>query len=196
MTDLEWVLDRFWHPIYHAMEVNMISMFAPTLLTSPMSALMNETLPSHANLDPVSSFEHLCIVYNTFPLSILSPVEMNITVDRRTEVVQGNNVTLWCNAESMSVANLTSYVWRNSLGVVTPDGSRVNITVHNASYSNYYGDFIFNSSLTFSPLLPSDGDRYECELTIGLPEVGVNISNTTTADLRVRGLLTSISLYV
>ena len=118
----------------------------------------------------------------------LFPVDMNITVDPRTQVVAGNVVTLWCNASSPSVANLTSFEWRNSQGAVTPDGSRINITVYNASYSYYYGAFIFNSSLTFSPIMPSDGDRYECELTIGLPEVGVNISNTTTADIRILGL--------
>ena len=114
---------------------------------------------------------------------------MNIAVDRRSEIVAGNDVTFWCNAESPSVANLTSYVWRNSRGVVTPDGSRIDIALRNGSYSDYYGVFIFNSSLTFSPLLPSDGDRYECELTIGLPQVGVNISNTTSTDVRIIGLL-------
>jgi hypothetical protein len=113
---------------------------------------------------------------------------MNITVDRRTDVVVGNTATFWCNAESPSVANLTSYVWRNSRGVVTPDNSRITIELRNASYSSYYGDFIFNSSLTFSPLVPSDGDRYECELTISLPDVGVNITNTTSTDIRIRGL--------
>ena len=112
---------------------------------------------------------------------------MNIAVNRSTEIVERNNVTLWCNAQSSSVANLTSYSWRNSQGVVVSDGGRVNITLHNGSYSNYYGEFIFNSSLTFSPLLPSDGDRYVCELTIALPEVGVNISNTTASNLRIRG---------
>ena len=112
---------------------------------------------------------------------------MNITVNRSTEIVEGNNVTLWCNAQSSSVANLTSYLWRNSQGEIISDRGRVNITLYNASYSNYYGEFIFNSSLTFSPLLPSDGDRYICELTIALPEVGVNISNTTESDLRIRG---------
>ena len=111
---------------------------------------------------------------------------MNITVNRSTEIVEGNNVTLWCNAQSSSVANLTSYLWRNSRGDIISDRGRVNITLHNASYSNYYGDFVFNSSLTFSPVLPSDGGRYICELTIALPEVGVNISNTTESDY-IRG---------
>jgi hypothetical protein len=115
-------------------------------------------------------------------------IDMNIVIEERTEVVQENNVTLWCNAMTYSVANLTSYSWRNSQGVVVADGTRVNISLLNASYSNYYGAFIFNSSLSFSPLWPSDGDRYECELTLSLPRVGVNISNTTTTDLRVRVL--------
>ena len=114
---------------------------------------------------------------------------MNIVVNRSVEIVERNNITLWCNAQSDSVANLTSFSWRNSQGVIVSDGSRVNITLHNGSYDNYYGVFIFNSSLTFSPLLPSDGDRYTCELTIALPEVGVNISNTTETNLRVRGKL-------
>ena len=113
---------------------------------------------------------------------------MNIAINSSIELVEGNNVTLWCNAQSISVANLTSFIWRNSDGDEVVDGGRVNITVHNASFSNFYGEFIFNSSLTFSPVLPSDGDRYECELIISLPEVGVNISNTTATDLRIRGL--------
>ena len=118
----------------------------------------------------------------------LSPVDMNITVDPRTDVVVGNTVTFWCNAESPSVANITSYMWQNSRGVVTPDDSRISIELRNASYSSYYGAFIFNSSLTFSPLVPSDGDRYECVLTISLPDVGVNITNTTSTDIRILGL--------
>lgn len=114
---------------------------------------------------------------------------MNITINSSsTELVEGNNVTLWCNAQSYSVANLTSYGWRNSRGPVVADGRRVNITLYNSSYSEYYGVFIFNSSLTFSPVWPSDGERYYCDLTIALPNVGVNISNTTARDLRIRGL--------
>jgi hypothetical protein len=113
---------------------------------------------------------------------------MNIAVNRSTEIVERNNVTLWCNAQSSSVANLTSYSWRNSQGVVVSDGGRVNITLHNGSYSNYYGEFIFNSSLTFSPVLASDRGDYVCELTIALPQVGVDISNTTSTNLHVTAI--------
>jgi hypothetical protein len=112
---------------------------------------------------------------------------MNIAVNRSTEIVERNNVTLWCNAQSSSVANLTSYSWRNPQGVIVSDGGRVNITLHNGSYSNYYGEFIFNSSLTFSPVLASDRGDYVCELTIALPQVGVDISNTTSTNLHVTG---------
>ena len=112
---------------------------------------------------------------------------MRIADDPGSELLEGNNVTLWCNAQGYSVANLTSYSWRNSQGDIVSDGKRINITLHNASYSNYYGDFIFNSSLTIFPLLPSDGDQYTCELTLALPRVGVNISNTTVRDIRVAG---------
>ena len=112
---------------------------------------------------------------------------MAIAIDPGTELFEGNNVTFWCNAQADSVANLTSYSWRNSQGEIVSDGARINITLHNASYSIYYGEFIFNSSLTISPLLPSDGDQYTCNLTLALPRVGVNISNTTVRDIRVAG---------
>ena len=112
---------------------------------------------------------------------------MNIVVNRSVEIVERNNITLWCNAQSSSVANLTSFSWRNSRGEVVSDGSRVNITLHNGSYSNYYSAFIFNSSLTFSPVVASDRDDYVCELKIALPKVGVNISNTTSTRLSVTG---------
>ena len=131
-------------------------------------------------------------VYNNYNLIDLNShfyttVDINIAVNPETDIVEGNNVTLWCNAQSSSVANLTSYSWQNSQGQIVSDRGRINITLHNGSYNNNYGVFIFNSSLTFSPLLPSDGDRYICNLTIGLPQVGVNISNTTTRAIRVSG---------
>ena len=154
-----------------------------TRQTSPVCVLMNVMLHSPVNLDSVC-FAQPCDRVNT----IFSLVDMNIAIDGSTELAEGNTVTLWCNAQSDSVANLTSYTWRNSRGVVVSDGGRINITLHNGSYIGYYGQFIFNSSLTFSPLWPSDGDRYVCELTIALPRVGVNITNTTSFDLRIRGL--------
>ena len=124
----------------------------------------------------------------TMIFSLFVPlVDMRIADDPGSELLEGNNVTFWCNAQGYSVANLTSYSWRNSQGDIISDGKRINITLHNASYSNYYGDFIFNSSLTIFPLLPSDGDQYTCELTLALPRVGVNISNTTVRDIRVAG---------
>ena len=112
---------------------------------------------------------------------------MDIVVNRSTSVMAGNNVTIWCNAQSSSVANFSSFAWLNSRGAIIPYSPRVNITIHNASYSDYYGQFIFNSSLTYSPLLPTDGDLHMCNLTIRLPRVGTNISNTTATAIRVEG---------
>ena len=184
---LEQALVQFLCQTYLAVGLSMISTCAPTPQKYQLFALMSEMLQFVVSQDPVSpifTIHYMCML----KYFILHTVSMNISVDRRTEAVAGNNVTFWCNAESGSVANFTSFAWWNSRGIVTSDGSRINVTIHNASYSNYYGSFIFNSSLSFTPLLASDGDRYECELRIGLPEVGVNISNTTSADIRVRGM--------
>ena len=120
----------------------------------------------------------------------LSAVNMNIAYNQSIGVVAGSDVTIWCNANSPSVANFTSFFWANSQGQIVDDGQRVNITIHNASYNDGYGQFVFNSSLTYSPIRPTDGDRHTCSLTIALPNVGTNISNTTSRGIRVESKIT------
>lgn len=156
--------------------------------TTEIPGICTHTRDAAASCQPgfsESSCNPKSIIMCQFSLFIL--VDMSIAVDNRTVLFEGNNITLWCNAQVYSVANLTSYSWRNSRGEILYNGERINITLHNASYSDYYGDFIFNSSLTIFPLLPSDGDTYTCELTVALPRVGINITNTTERDIRVRG---------
>ena len=162
--------------------ISMSAIIRPKFLAF---VLTNVMLLSPAKLDSVSPYAiRKQLTYFSLFISL---VDMLIAIDPGTELVEGNNVTFWCNAQAYSVANLTSYSWRNSQGDIVSDGARINVTLHNASYSDYYGDFIFNSSLTIFPLLPSDGDQYTCELTLALPRVGVNISNTTVEDIRVAG---------
>jgi len=120
---------------------------------------------------------------------------MNVAYNQSIGVVAGRAVTIWCNAESPSVANFTSSFWANSQGEIMDDGQRINITIHNASYNYDYREFIFNSSLTYSPILPTDGDLHTCGLTIALPNVGTNISNTTSRSIRVESKINQSHVY-
>ena len=95
--------------------------------------------------------------------------------------VAGNGAVFTCTAVSASLTDDRSFSWENSQGEIV-SGERIIIS----DYS--FNNFSFESVLNITELMVSDGDSYTCNITISLPEVGTNISNMTSADIRVEGM--------
>ena len=118
-------------------------------------------------------------------LFFFSPVRINLT-DSGDAIAGFEDYTLYCNAESPTPANFTSFSWSNSEGIVTSD-DRINITLLNATYDDFNEVFVFNSTLQFRTLVPSDADNWTCSITLDLTLAGINYTNSSSIPIAIEG---------
>ena len=118
-------------------------------------------------------------------------VEVDIVHDGAPEY--NSPFSLQCNGvHSPFNVTLSSYQWTDSDGPIT-NGSRRATRILYAG-SNYYGPFLFNTSLEFQSLLVQDAGIYNCSMTIELtyPDNSTAIiTNTTYYVLQLEGTLSS-----
>ena len=114
-----------------------------------------------------------------------STVPINLT-DSGVALAGSENYMLYCNAESPTPANFTSFSWSNSQGIVTSN-DRINITLLNATFDTNNNVFVFNSTLQFQTLAPSDADIWTCSITLNLTLAEINYINSSSIPLAIEG---------